>query len=345
MNQRFLIDYDNPDAGIGHSMGIINRALKIATRNQLQLAYSENQLRKSADKDWGWRIRQSLRKLRGKRPDETHNIGNDLNQMLDLKNLLPSREDLEKKILRREIRLIDLPEFEIHIPSNQHQDDEIYQSVDQFIRSHAGPNIAFRIKNNRFGDYEYASTRGWFIDAYNQARKNFPLAISYRPDKLNIAIHIRRGDLLPGRQFSDLSSRMLPDRWYLQVIDAALNNPRKPVAIHIFSEGKDGQYHSENGAPFSWREHFKKLPYEVHEHIDSDFLSTFHHLINADILVGSKSGMSHLAGMLSEHIKLMPGMWHSYRGADKILELVDSLENNLDKESISSFIKKSQQPN
>ena len=95
MNQRFLIDYDNPDAGIGHSMGIINRALKIAIRNQLQLAYSENQLRKSDGKDWRWRIRQSLRKLRGKRPDETHNIGNDLNRMLDLKNLLPNREDLE----------------------------------------------------------------------------------------------------------------------------------------------------------------------------------------------------------------------------------------------------------
>jgi hypothetical protein len=263
--------------------------------------------------------------------------------MLDLKNLLPCREDLERKIQRGEIKLIDLPEFEIHIPSNQHQDDEIYQSVDQFIRSHADANIAFRIRNNRFGDYEYASTRDWFIDAYNRARKNFPLTLSYRPEKLNIAIHIRRGDLLPGRQFSDLSSRMLPDEWYLQVIDAALNNPSKPVAIHIFSEGKDGQYYSENGTPFSWKEHFKQLPYEVHEHIDSDFLSTFHHLINADILIGSKSGMSHLAGVLSEHIKLMPGMWHSYRGSEKILELAGSLKNSLDRESISSFIKQSQQ--
>ena len=343
MNQRFLSDYDNPDAGIGHSMGIINRALKIATRNQLQLAYSENQLRKSNDNDWSWRIKQSLRKLRGKRPDETHNIGNDLNRMLDLKNLLPNREDLEKKIQLGEIRVIDLPEFEIHIPSNQHEDDEIYQSVDQFIRSHPGPNIAFRIRNNRYGDYEYASTRGWFIDAYNKARKNFPLSTSYKPNKLNIAIHVRRGDLLPGRQFSDLSSRMLPDEWYLQVIDTVLNDLNQSVAIHIFSEGKDGQYYSESGAPFSWKEHFKELPCEVHEHIDSDFLSTFHHLLNADILIGSKSGMSHLAGMLSGHIKLMPRMWHSYRGTEKILELADSLEKNLNKEGISNFIRKAQQ--
>jgi len=339
MNQRFLIDYDNPDAGIGHSMGIINRALKIATRNQLQFVYSEDQLRKSNNNDWGWRIKQSLRKLRGKRIDETHNIGNDLNRMLDLKCLLPSREDLEKKIQRGDIKVIDLPEFEIHIPSNQHEDDEIYQAVDQFIRSHPGPHIAFRIKNNRFGDYEYASTRGWFIDAYNKARETFPIALSYDLQKLNIAVHIRRGDLLPGRQFSDLSSRMLPDVWYLEVIDAVLGNPKKPVAIHIFSEGKDGQYYSENGAQFSWKEHYKQTPFEIHEHIDGDFLSTFHHLIHADILVGSKSGMSHLAGILNDHIKIMPKMWHSYRGSKRLLELPDSPKNSLDKESISTFIK------
>lgn len=337
MSQRYLIDYDNPDAGIGHSMGIINRALKIAARNHLQLAYSENQLRKSNEHSWRWRLKQGLRKLRGKKADETHNIGNDLNHMLNLKDQLYSREALEKDIARGKIKVIDLPEFEIHIPSNQHEDAAIYQLVDQFIQSYPGPNIAFRIKNNRFGDYEYASTRSWFIDAYMKARKDFPIALSYDPSKLNIAIHIRRGDLLPGRQFSDLSSRMLPDAWYLNALDAALQNVQKPIAIHIFSEGKNGQYHSENGTPFSWVNHFKKMPYEIHEHIDSDFLSTFHHLIQADILIGSKSGMSHLAGMLNEKIKLMPKMWHSYRGANQILELPDS-QVSLDKAGIATFV-------
>ena len=47
MTNRFLIDYDNPDAGIGHSMGFVNRGIKIAMRNQLQFAYAEEQLRKT----------------------------------------------------------------------------------------------------------------------------------------------------------------------------------------------------------------------------------------------------------------------------------------------------------
>lgn len=337
MLNRFILDYDNPDAGIGHSMGILNRALKIAERNHLQFAYSETQLAKSHNESFRWKLKQNLRKLRGRRANETHNIGNDLNEMLEPKALLSSREEVEKKIRSGEIKLIELPTFEIHIPSNEQNDDEIYRGIDHFIQSHPEPNIAFKISNNRFGDYEYASTREWFLNAYSKAREQHPIPLSFNTNKLNIAVHIRRGDLLPGRQFSDLSSRMLPDAWYLEILNTALRNTQKNVAIHIFSEGKDGKYHSENGDPFSWKAHFQNTPHDVQEHIDSDFKSTFHHLLHADLLIGSKSGMSHLAGMLSKQTKIMPKMWHSYRGANTLLE-VSSLQPELNENEIVSHL-------
>ncbi|MBU3581063.1 hypothetical protein ICN19_03410 [Polynucleobacter sp. AP-Capit-er-40B-B4] len=337
MRNRYILDYDNPDAGIGHSMGILNRALKIADRNHLQFAYSETQLAKSHEQSLRWKFKQSLRRLRGRHTNETHNIGNDLNEMLDPKTLLASREDVEQRIRRGEINLIELPAFEIHIPSNEQNDELIYKSVDDFIQSHPEPNIAFKISNNRFGDYEYASTRDWFLNAYSEARKQHPISLTFNPNKLNIAVHIRRGDLLPGRQFSDLSSRMLPDAWYLEILNTIIRNTQKDIAIHIFSEGNDGKYHSERGTPFSWKSYFENTPHVVHEHIDSDFKGTFHHLLNADILIGSKSGMSHLAGMLSKQTKIMPKMWHSYRGANQLLE-VSSLQSELNQEEITKHL-------
>ncbi len=337
MLNRFILDYDNPDAGIGHSMGIINRALKIANRNQLQFAYSESQLTKSHHQSFKWRLKQSLRKIRGRKANETHNIGNDLNAMLNPMALLPSREEIEKKIQRGEIKLIELPSFEIHIPSNEQNDDAIYRAIDQFIQSHPEPNIAFKISNNRFGDYEYASTREWFLKAYSKAREQHPIPLSLDPNSFNIAVHIRRGDLLPGRQFSDLSSRMLPDAWYLEILNMILRNTQKKLAIHIFSEGRDGTYYSESGLPFSWKTHFENTPHKVYEHIDSDFMSAFHHLLHADLLIGSKSGMSHLAGMLNQQTKIMPKMWHSYRGANQLLE-VSSLQSELSQDQIKSHL-------
>ena len=339
MPNRFILDYDNPDAGIGHSMGIINRALKIADRNQLQFAYSESQLTKSHNRSFKWRLKQSLRKLRGRKANETHNIGNDLNAMLNPIGLLSSREEIEKRIQHGEIKLIDLPPFEIHIPSNEQNDDDIYRAIDQFIQKHPEPNIAFKISNNRFGDYEYASTREWFLNAYSKAREQNPIPLSLDPNVLNIAVHIRRGDLLPGRQFSDLSSRMLPDAWYLEILHMICNNTQKKLAIHIFSEGRDGTYHSESGLPFSWKAHFQNTPHAIYEHIDTDFLSSFHHLLHADLLIGSKSGMSHLAGMLNQQTKIMPKMWHSYRGANQLLE-ISSLQSELNKDELISHLQR-----
>lgn len=337
MLNRFILDYDNPDAGIGHSMGIINRSLKIAQRNQLEFAYAESQLTKSHQQSFKWRLKQSLRKIRGRQANETHDIGNDLNAMLNPIALLPSREEVEKKIRRGEVKLIELPPFEIHIPSNEQKDEEVYKAVDQFIADHPEANIAFKISNNRFGDYEYASTRGWFLDAYSQARKQHPIPLSLDSNVLNIAVHIRRGDLLPGRQFSDLSSRMIPDAWYLEILNMILRNTQKKLAIHIFSEGKNGTYYSEKGEPFSWKTHFQGSSHAVNEHIDSNFMSSFHHLLNADLLIGSKSGMSHLAGMLSEKTKIMPAMWHSYRGANQLLE-VSSLQSELKEKDILNHL-------
>ena len=338
MNQRFLIDYDNPDAGIGHSMGIINRALKIASRNQLEFAYSEDQLRKSTHDSRQWSLKHILRTLRGKKPDESHNIGDDLNRMLNPKNLLLNRQEIEARIQAGQLKVISLPKFEIHIPSNEQMDDEIYTSIDRFIAAHPEPNTAFKISDNRFGDYEYQSTRNWYIDAYAKAREQYPIHLGYDRSQFNIAIHIRRGDLLPGRQFSDLSSRMLPDAWYLAILTAVGSSTNRPIAVHIFSEGKGGQYHSEKGLPCSWKDLLKGSHYEVTEHIDSNFLESFHHLLHADILIGSKSGMSHLAGMLGDQIKVMPEMWHSYRGASKLL-LVGNTISASDASAISTHIK------
>ena len=337
MTNRFLIDYDNPDAGIGHSMGFVNRGIKIAMRNQLQFAYAEEQLRKSSSTEWKWRLKQGLRALRG-RQNETHNIGNDLNRMLNLAQYLPSRNALEKRIQSGELRLIKLPPFEMHIPSNEQNDDVVYQSVDDFIQSHPEPNTVFKLSNNRFGDYEYAATRNWFRDTYTKAREADSFALQYQPDLINVAVHIRRGDLLPDRQFSDLSHRMLPDRWYIEILNRVAAEASRPLSIHIFSEGKNGLYQSEQGVHFSWSDFFAGSGNRVTEHIDTPFLDTVHHLLHADVLVGSKSGMTHLAGMLGNQIKLVPTMWHSYRGAERLLEIPDSVEA-LGQAEITQFLK------
>lgn len=337
MANRFLVDYSNPDAGIGHSLAMINLSLKLALKNNLVFCYSEKQLMKSSNKSWEWRLSQIRRAISLRKPYETHNIGNDLNILFAFKDFFLSRDEIERRIKNKELRLIHLPHFQIKIPSNNQIDDEAYLEVNQFIQKNPQANVVFSIAPHEYGDSEYSLTREFFISTYNKARNVNPIPLNYKSDRLNVAVHIRRGDLLPGRQYADLDSRMLPDSWYLSILRTITLSTKKLVTFHIFSEGKNGQYYSEKGIPFSWKNALQHINCEVIEYIDSELIKTFHHLVNADILVGSKSGMTHISGMMGDQIKIVPQMWHSYRGAKKTLEISGLPEEALE---IENFLKK-----
>jgi hypothetical protein len=145
---------------------------------------------------------------------------------------------------------------------------------------------------------------------------------------LRVALHIRRGDLLPGRQFADLAHRMLPDSWYLQVLEALSKASGRHLQVVVLSEGVNGSYRSELGAEFSWAQALRHLDCDVVEKIDRDFIESFHEMVRADVLIGSKSGMTHLAGLMGDGIKLVPRMWHSYRGTRQVIELEDTFADD-----------------
>lgn len=325
---RYLVDYENPDAGIGHSLGHVNNAVKICIRHGLTFAYAESQVRKSSKDQWRWRIKQWVRRLTFRQVYETHDIGNDINALFAFSQFTEDRSKVERLIRQKKLKVVLLPETAIHIPSNGQQDDVAYSAVDSIIRSHPEDGIVFRLPNKRTGDFEYEATLDWFRRSYFAVSANhFPLdRVPKKENALKVAVHIRRGDLLPGRQFDDLSKRMLPDAWYMSIVDAIIRSATGgPVTIYVVSEGRDGVYCSERGTPMAWSGVLPAGRCEVVELIDRPFVESFRVLVGADILVGSKSGMTHLAGLLGEQLKIVPRMWHSYRGASPVFELGDDI--------------------
>ena len=328
---RYLVDYENPDAGIGHSLGHVNNAVKICLRHGLTFAYAESQVRKSSTTQWAWRFRQWMRRLTFRQVYETHDIGDDINTLFAFRQYTEDRAKVERLLRHKQLKLVQLPPTAIHIPSNTQQDDEAYQAVDAVIRAHPQDGVVFRLPDQRTGDFEYQASRDWFRRCYAAVTANqFPA--QWRPvasHAVKVAVHIRRGDLLPGRQFDDLSSRMLPDAWYVRIVHAILSaKTDRPMVVYIVSYGREGRYCSETGQAMDWSSALPSDRCQVIELIDRPFVESFRVLVGADILVGSKSGMTHLAGMLGSQTKLVPRMWHSYRGATSVLELADALADS-----------------
>jgi hypothetical protein len=120
----------------------------------------------------------------------------------------------------------------------------------------------------------------FFKDKYRLFKK----ACRYDPARVSVAIHVRRGDVTPRKS----RGRYTPNEAvrYVQQQIASLG---LPFDFHLFSQGKPEDFREFEGVTL---------------HLDEDVLDTFHHLVEADILVMARSAFSCVAGFLSDGARL-----------------------------------------
>ena len=110
---------------------------------------------------------------------------------------------------------------------------------------------------------------------------------------LNVAMHIRRGDVTDGGRYKQ---RWINMSTYVKIIDAISDIYRNDIIFHIFSEGaqKDFQelYQYEN----------------MVFHLNENMIVNFHEMVSCDVLVTGRSAVSILAGYISPNLKIAE-MW------------------------------------
>ena len=121
-----------------------------------------------------------------------------------------------------------------------------------------------------------------------------PKTTPFTKDALNIALHVRRGDV----QAQDNANRFTGNTQLRQIIEdltrkLAGYNPR----IFLYSQGDPTDFAEIDTG-------------NIHFQLDIDPLLTWHHLIMADVLVMAKSSFSYTAGLLSSGIVLYQPFWH-----------------------------------
>ena len=180
-------------------------------------------------------------------------------------------------------------------------------TIKKIIQSYAGEKIIFSVYldqsyKNQYEEADYIKTR---FEA-SESRKNDKLL--YDKDNINIAIHIRRGDIVVGQKTGEetLTKRWLDIEYYEDIIHKLFdylreNNPKKKPVIYNFSEGNTEAYQI-----------FKKYG-EVVYCFDMSAIDSFLHMVRADYLILSKSSFSYIPALLSDGIRICPpGFWHGY---------------------------------
>lgn len=188
------------------------------------------------------------------------------------------------------------------LPLFNEQNQTEYELNKKIIASYSGKKIVFIAEQDQFYRAQFGVMENLQKKFYSApARKNDKLI--YSNDHFNIAIHVRRGDIMSNPNNPNLIMRYLSNDYFEKVLYQVITQIKtnKPIHIYFFSQGKPKDY-----PEFS---HYSNL----HWCMDMGAQDSFLHMVYADLLITSKSSFSYKPALLNKGIKVCPRMfWHEY---------------------------------
>lgn len=208
-----------------------------------------------------------------------------------------------RDLISRGWKSVLLPLFEESEPSE-------VECIKKIMASYSGKKVVFLLEQDQFYRNQYDIIPDLQEKFYRKHAMDYPLT-KYDKNITNIAIHIRRGDIVQrGEQKNpNLTMRWLDNEYYIKVLTQALRSVDGEYRVYIFSQGEEDDFLQ-----------FTEIQNTVFC-LNMDERLTFLHFVFADILITSKSSFSYKAGLLNQKVKMCPAnFWHGYpKGHDWIL--------------------------
>ncbi|WP_301921202.1 hypothetical protein [Ferruginibacter sp.] len=200
-------------------------------------------------------------------------------------------------LLQKGFKKVRLPLFDESNPVEVALNKKIIQSYNQ-------QQVIFVAEQDQFYKDQFGVIEDIQHKFYHAtARKDDKLIFS--KENFNIAIHVRRGDIVAGQENKNpnLLLRWQDNKYFENVIDNVLNNISfdKPIAIYLFSQGDPKEFSE-----------FKRFD-NIHFCLHMNAMDSFLHMVYADLLITSKSSFSYKPALLSKGFKICPAdFWHGY---------------------------------
>ena len=182
------------------------------------------------------------------------------------------------------------------------------QRIQDIIRSYSGKKVVFLAEQDQFYRDQYGVMEDIKSKFYSApARKQDKLI--YQEDNFNVAIHVRRGDIMEHFEYAgeNVTMRFQSNQYFMQALKTALDylKDKDNIHIYLFSQGKKEDYPE-----------FSTIP-NLHFCLDMGAQESFLHMVYADALITSKSSFSYKPALLNRGIKFCPAdFWHGYPKRD-----------------------------
>lgn len=189
--------------------------------------------------------------------------------------------------------------------------------IQKIIDSYSNQKIIFVCEQDQFYKDQYGVIKEIQQKFYSStSRKEDKL--QYNANAYNVAIHVRRGDIVAG-QNKNHTMRWLTNDYFLKTLQNTLDYIKTDtkVNIYLFSQGAVADF-----------KEFKKFE-NIHFCLDMNAQDSFLHMVMADVLITSKSSFSYKPSLLNKGIKVVPkDFWHGYPKTKDFI-LADNVGNLL----------------
>ncbi|MGN0558019.1 MAG: hypothetical protein ACI4IS_01035 [Acutalibacteraceae bacterium] len=212
-------------------------------------------------------------------------------------------EESAEDLVSRGWKKVILPRFD------EYSDKQV-SVIQKIIDSYKGEKVILILEQDQFYHDQYGvmnDIKRKFYDVHKNDR------LQYSKDEFNIAVHVRRGDIVQnkGENNPNLSMRWLDNDYFVNALKSTLEliSTDKKVHIYLFSQGDAKDY--------SEFDEFSNITFCL----DMDAKASFLHMVYADALITSKSSFSYKPALLCEGLKICPkNFWHGYpKASDWIL--------------------------
>ncbi len=190
------------------------------------------------------------------------------------------------------------------LPLFDEEDEKQVAKIRQIIASYIGRQVVFIMEQDQFYRDQFGvidEIQRRFYSA--TARTND--ATRYNSKDLNIAIHVRRGDITIGQKTGNenLAMRWQNAEYFKNVLSNTINllKTNRTIKVYLFSQGVRSDFRE-----------FESIE-NIEFCLDMDAQVSFLHMVHADLLITSKSSFSYKPALLSRGIKVCPrDFWHGY---------------------------------
>jgi hypothetical protein len=199
------------------------------------------------------------------------------------------------------------------IQSFDEYNEEELKRIQKIVQSYLGTKTVFLAEQDQFYHDQYGNLDVIQKKFYSCPERKTDKLI-YANDAFNIAIHVRRGDIIQkhGENNSNLAKRFQANDYFVNALKSALEifKDKNNIHIYLFSQGKTEAY-----PEFAQFEN-------LHFCLDMDAQESFLHMVYADALITSKSSFSYKPALLNRGIKFCPAdFWHGYPDTEDFILL------------------------